>query len=277
MHACGFDSIPHDLGALFTVEQLPEGVPLRVRGMVRSNATFSGGTFASALHAFSRARQMKRRRAERRAVEPGRRGPAGAHGRRRRPHLDRDAGYWLVPLPTIDPFVVRRSAAALERYGPDFTYGHYAAVKRLPTVVGGMARRRRRWLSLRRCRRCGASCSSRVPAGRGPERGAARAGLLLGALHRRGRRPARSCTEVRGGDPGYTETAKMLAESALCLAFDDNPATAGQVTTASPWVTGSASGWSARGSRSPSGGWPRRRSPAPGRFGRFDPGRSPAP
>ena len=39
-------------------------------------------------------------------------------------------------------------------------------------------------------------------------------------------------TRVSGGDPGYDETAKMLAESALCLAFDDNPSTAGQVTTA---------------------------------------------
>jgi short subunit dehydrogenase-like uncharacterized protein len=39
-------------------------------------------------------------------------------------------------------------------------------------------------------------------------------------------------TRVSGGDPGYTETAKMLAESALCLAYDDNPSTAGQVTTA---------------------------------------------
>ena len=39
-------------------------------------------------------------------------------------------------------------------------------------------------------------------------------------------------TRVSGGDPGYTETAKMLAESALSLAFDDNPTTAGQVTTA---------------------------------------------
>lgn len=27
VHCCGFDSIPHDLGALFTVQQLPEGVP----------------------------------------------------------------------------------------------------------------------------------------------------------------------------------------------------------------------------------------------------------
>ncbi len=39
-------------------------------------------------------------------------------------------------------------------------------------------------------------------------------------------------TEVAGGDPGYDETAKMFAESALSLAFDDLPATSGQVTTA---------------------------------------------
>jgi short subunit dehydrogenase-like uncharacterized protein len=39
-------------------------------------------------------------------------------------------------------------------------------------------------------------------------------------------------TEVAGGDPGYDETAKMLAESALCLARDDLPVTAGQTTTA---------------------------------------------
>jgi short subunit dehydrogenase-like uncharacterized protein len=42
----------------------------------------------------------------------------------------------------------------------------------------------------------------------------------------------RVVTEVAGGDPGYGETAKMLAESALCLAFDDLPPTSGQVTTA---------------------------------------------
>jgi short subunit dehydrogenase-like uncharacterized protein len=40
-------------------------------------------------------------------------------------------------------------------------------------------------------------------------------------------------TEVAGGDPGYTETAKMISEAALCLAYDDLPATSGQVTTAS--------------------------------------------
>src|SRR3546814_9912026 len=29
-------------------------------------------------------------------------------------------GGWALPLPTIDPQIVRRSAAALDRYGPDF-------------------------------------------------------------------------------------------------------------------------------------------------------------
>jgi short subunit dehydrogenase-like uncharacterized protein len=42
----------------------------------------------------------------------------------------------------------------------------------------------------------------------------------------------RVITRVSGGDPGYDETAKMLAESALCLAYDELPATSGQVTTA---------------------------------------------
>ena len=43
----------------------------------------------------------------------------------------------------------------------------------------------------------------------------------------------RVVTEVAGGDPGYGETSKMLAESALCLAFDQGlPESAGQVTTA---------------------------------------------
>jgi short subunit dehydrogenase-like uncharacterized protein len=39
-------------------------------------------------------------------------------------------------------------------------------------------------------------------------------------------------TEVAGGDPGNDETAKMLAEAALCLLYDDVPAASGQLTTA---------------------------------------------
>jgi short subunit dehydrogenase-like uncharacterized protein len=229
VHACGFDSVPHDLGVLYTVQQLPEGVALRVRGMVRSNASLSGGTFASALGAFSRARQMKQAHAERRKVEPrveGRKVRTTA----KRPHFDKDAGYWLVPLPTIDPFVVRRSAAALERYGPDFTYSHYAAAKRLPSVVGGIALVGG-LAAAAQVPPVRSFLLSRLPQGEGPsEERRARSYFSVRFIGEGGGRT--TYTEVRGGDPGYTETAKMLAESALCLAFDDNPPTAGQVTTA---------------------------------------------
>ena len=71
----------------------------------------------------------------------------------------------------------------------------------------------------------------RVPAGEGPsESKRAKSWFTVSFLAETPDRTVR--TEVAGGDPGYTETAKMLAESALCLAFDDNPTTAGQVTTA---------------------------------------------
>ncbi len=229
VHACGFDSVPHDLGALFTVRQLPSDVPIRMRGFVRSNATFSGGTFASALNAMSRARQMKqahaeRRRAEQRSTERRVRTVA------KRPHRDEEAGYWLVPLPTIDPMVVKRSALALSEYGPDFEYGHYAAAKKLTSVVGGLAGVGALAVAaqvgpLRR------RLAERFPQGEGPsEERRSRSYFSVGFIAEGGGTKVR--TKVSGGDPGYTETAKMLAESALSLAFDDNPVTAGQVTPA---------------------------------------------
>ncbi|HET7385857.1 MAG TPA: saccharopine dehydrogenase NADP-binding domain-containing protein [Nocardioidaceae bacterium] len=229
VHACGFDSIPHDLGVQFTVEQLPEGAPVRVRGMVRTNARFSGGTLASALGAFARVPQMRRAHADRRAVEPR---PTGRRVRTvaRRPHRDPVTGWWLVPLPTIDPMIVGRSAAALARYGPDFEYAHYAAVKRLPTVVAGIGAAGGLAVAAQvpPVRRL---LADRLPAGSGPDQERRDASYF--SVRFVGEAGGQQVvTEVSGGDPGYTETSRMLAESALCLAFDDLPATAGQVTTA---------------------------------------------
>src|SRR4051794_30998300 len=230
VHCCGFDSIPHDLGAYFTVRQLPEGVPLKVNGYVRSNASFSGGTYHSAINGFARARQTIGAAKERRRGEPrpsGREIHSAGLGIRR----DSELGGWVVPLPTIDGAVVRRSAAALDRYGPDFTYGHHMVAKRLSTIaalgagVGAVAAlaplppTRKLLLKLK-------------SPGEGPsEAERAKSWFEVKFVGEGG--GERVVTEVSGGDPGYGETSKMLAESALCLAFDDGlPSTAGQVTTA---------------------------------------------
>jgi short subunit dehydrogenase-like uncharacterized protein len=229
VHSCGFDSIPYDLGAQFTVEQLPEGVPISIEGFARANASFSGGTYQSAIEIVSRLRssaKLGRERREREGNSSGRR-VKGVPGR---PHPDEFAGGWVVPFPTIDPQTVLRSARALDRYGPDFTYSHYAVVGPLPMAVGlgigagvvvGLAQippARDLLLKLK-------------PSGEGPSfEQRARSWFRVRFRARSNGQEVRA--EVSGGDPGYTETSKMLAESALCLAFDDLPQLGGQHTPA---------------------------------------------
>jgi saccharopine dehydrogenase (NAD+, L-glutamate forming) len=229
VHACGFDSIPHDLGAYFTVKQLPDDQPITLRGVVRSGGTFSGGTFHSALHQFSRAKQMKEAYAARRRAEnrPEGRSSRSVGGR---PHRDPVLGYWLLPLPTIDPIIVARSGAALPAYGPKFRYSHWAGTKTLRFAAGG-ALGVGVLSAAAQVKPVRDFLLGKVPQGSGPDEAKRdKSWFTVDFVGEGGGRTVR--TRVKGGDPGYTETAKMLSESALCLAFDDNPHTAGQVTPA---------------------------------------------
>lgn len=230
VHACGFDSVPHDLGALFTVRKLaaPDR-PVRLRGVVRAEGSVSGGTFASLLGVASRIPQMRAAARERADAEP-----APANGRKARavtlrPGRDQRLGYWLLPLPAIDQEIVARSGAALAEYGTDFSYSHAAGIRHAPVLVGalggiavGLAAAQvapvRRFLI------------GKLPSGAGPSdevRGRSTftvdfvAETVSTVLH----------TRVSGVDP-YDLSGIALAESALCLALDENPPTAGQVTTA---------------------------------------------
>jgi short subunit dehydrogenase-like uncharacterized protein len=228
VHCCGFDSVPHDLGAYFTVKQLPEGVPLKVEGFVRTNARFSGGTYHSAVNAFGRGRQTLAAARERKKAEPR---PTGrkVHTAPARIRRNGELGGWSVPLPTVDPTIVRRSAATVDRYGPDFTYGHNMVARHLATVAGMGAGigtvavlapiPPARKLLLK----------AKSP-GEGPDE-QTRAGSWFKIRFVGEGGGKRVVTEVSGGDPGYSETSKMLAECGLCLAFDDLPERSGQLTT----------------------------------------------
>jgi len=229
VHCCGFDSIPADLGVYYTVLQLPEDVPIKVQGYVSASAMFSGGTFHSAITAVSRYRDMAKAAAERHRAEDRPKGRK-VHGIKGLPRHEKIVGSWVLPAPVIDSQIVLRSARELDRYGPDFSYGHHVAVRTLPAaaaIAGGAGAAVllaqvapvRRWLL------------GRIKPGDGPDAQArAKAWFRARFVAEGGGR--RVLTEVSGGDPGYGETSKMLAESALCLAFDDLPSTRGQVTTA---------------------------------------------
>jgi short subunit dehydrogenase-like uncharacterized protein len=221
---CGFDSVPHDLGVRFTVAHLPDDAPTTVRGYVHATGTFSGGTAASAVNAIAS-----------RAL------PRGGGGRRDgvrevasvRPTIHRvpELGAWGVPLPTIDPVIVLRSARVLDGYGRRFRYGHFAEVGSLPMVAAGVAGV------------TGLAAMASTPPtrkllekllpdpGEGPsEERRARSRFRVTFLGGAGEQ--RVVTRVSGGDPGYDETSKMLGEAALSLALDGRGDAAGHCTPA---------------------------------------------
>jgi short subunit dehydrogenase-like uncharacterized protein len=222
---CGFDSVPHDLGVRFTVQHLPDDAPTTVRGYVHATGRFSGGTAASALDAISR-RAFPR---------------AGGRGDRAqvrevasvspRVHRVRELDAWGVPLPTIDPAIVLRSARELDGYGERFRYGHFAEVGSLPVAaagiaaVGGLA-------ALASAPPTRSLLQRLLPApGEGPsEERRARSRFRVTFVGGAGSQ--RVVTRVSGGDPGYDETAKMLGEAALSLAQDARGDAAGHVTPA---------------------------------------------
>ncbi len=229
VHSCGFDSIPYDLGALYTVQQLPEGAPIRLEGFVRAHAKFSGGTFHSAVHGMSRIRQSLRvagQRRQREARPEGRR----VHGVTKPPHHEEVAGGWVLPFPTIDPQTVLRSARALDRYGPDFSYGHYLVIKQLP-VLAALVAGAGTVVALAQVPPARDALLKLKDPGEGPT-AEERARAWFKVRFQGESEGRRIVSEVSGGDPGYGETSKMLAESALCLAHDDLPERAGQVTPA---------------------------------------------
>ncbi len=229
VHACGFDSIPHDLGAWYAVSKLGSTDPITLRGVVRAGGAASGGTFHSAMGAISRGKQMREAMVARRKKE-GR--PSGRSSRAvaGKPHRDSALGLYLLPMPTIDPSVVARSGAALASYGPDFRYSHYAGLKTLRYTVGGAVAVGSLVVAAQ-IPPVRNFLKKRVPQGSGPSQEKREKHWFT--VDFVGESAGRTVhTRVSGGDPGYDETAKMLAESALCLALDDNPQTSGQVTTA---------------------------------------------
>lgn len=231
VHSCGFDSVPYDLGALFTVSQLPDGDVIRLSGYGSAHGSVSSGTFQSALQIIGRLKESGRVARQRRSVERNADDGQPAEGRSvrgapGRVHRESLAGGWVVPAPVIDPQHVLRSARLDPSYGSDFTYSHYLVTRSLwrtaalgagLVVVGALAQLEATRGLLGRLKPPGTGPS--------PER-RSRSSFRVRFVADHGAEgqalTERLVTEVRGGDPGYGETAKMVSEAALRLAFDED-------------------------------------------------------
>ncbi|HEY2510390.1 MAG TPA: hypothetical protein VGI39_06030, partial [Polyangiaceae bacterium] len=252
VHCCGFDSIPSDLGVLLLQQEMQARHGARCAQVkyfvTKLRGGFSGGTAASALHLMeeaSRDPQIRRLLGNPYALDVDRTEPGPDGSDQKGVRWDRDLRSWTGPfvMAAINTRIVRRSNALLGyRYGKDFRYGESQA---LGSGLGGLAAATAMTLGIGSFFALAAIPPTRallrraLPApGEGPPKEARDSGFFVIKLvgiadAKNGAAPKRLLAIVRGqSDPGYGETAKMISESAVCLAQDgEGEARAGGVLT----------------------------------------------
>jgi short subunit dehydrogenase-like uncharacterized protein len=227
VNCCGFDSIPADFGAYYTMKQFESKdiKVLTIKGYAQFNSkgwnplsSISGGTWHSAIN-LMRIPELFRQRGAMSRIEK-----QAKSKDRKISHLFPQVHYlgkekaWGVPLPLVDNEIVLRSASGIQDYGQAFYYGHHGQLNSIVSLATGAVGvsslmafaqvkfTRDMLLSLR-------------PSGAGPDQDQRQKNSFQLRFHAKSEL-GEMITQVSGGDPGYSETSKMLSETALCLALD---------------------------------------------------------
>ena len=236
VHACGFDSIPSDLGVLFlqTLAQKRFGHPMTdVKMRVKSiRGKLSGGTVASMLNVIEEVRSDPQ--VAKIAKNPYALAPEGMQSGVRQPNVstfeyDADVESWVAPfvMAAVNTRVVHRSNALMEHaWGTAFTYDEAMMMGRgltgriraaafagtLGAFLAGSYFTPTRFLMKK----------TLLPKpGEGPSLEERESGFYK--LYLIGKDPEGNelRVTVKGDrDPGYGSTSKMLGEAAVCLFSD---------------------------------------------------------
>ena len=260
VHACGFDSIPSDLGVLDLAGRVAEDgageltdtslVVTRMRGGI------SGGTLASGLAEMTAARRDPQRKAvlgdpyslsPDRSAEPD----LGEQPDPRGTWFDDQLRQWVGPffMAGVNTRVVRRSNALLDyRYGRQFRYrevmglgtGPDAAAKgaALAAGMGGLGA----LMSNDVTGKAASTVAEKAlpKPGEGPDAETRRKGHFTMEIHAATTSGVDYVETVAAqGDPGYGATCVMLGEAALCLVESSGelPDVTGVLTPASAFGT----------------------------------------
>ncbi|MCG8312667.1 MAG: saccharopine dehydrogenase NADP-binding domain-containing protein [Pseudomonadales bacterium] len=233
VHCCGFDSIPSDMGVYFVQQyakshfQAPcQRIKLRVKV---AKGEFSGGTVASLMNVANEAAKdpgLRKQLADPYLIADGPR-PTVKQPRVASATHDKDFGCWLAPfvMEAINSRIVMRSNSLLgNEYGDDFQYDEalmtgagpkgWLAAQSITVGMGGFMVAAvippSRWLLEKFV----------LPApGEGPSPEVQRNGFFDIRFYGETTNGQIVRAKVTGDrDPGYGSTAKMIAESSICLA-----------------------------------------------------------
>ncbi|HVK75138.1 MAG TPA: saccharopine dehydrogenase NADP-binding domain-containing protein [Kofleriaceae bacterium] len=245
VHCCGFDSIPSDLGVLSLQHELTArtgGPAKKITALFgETKGAFSGGTVASLLgviDAAARDRAARKVLGDPYGLDPAG-SPRGPDHDVKAPGYDRTLGKVTAPflMAAINTRVVRRSHALLGHpWGTDWSYDERMSLPRSPVGVaaavaitgalaGFVAGSQVPWVRKQ--------IEHRLPRpGEGPTADQRARGHWTVRLYGEngGKRVVMKLADRL--DPGYAGTAKLLGESALCLAEDELATPTGVLTPA---------------------------------------------
>ena len=251
VHCAGFDSIPSDLGVWILHEHFQKlGKKLASASFFCGpmKGGFSGGTVASMmeiLDAAGKDADLRKLVGDPYALLPDREKDRGPDGQDQRDvRFDERIGQWTGPfvMAAVNTRIVRRTNALLDfAYGKGFQYSEAMSFGpgpqgfvRAAGITGGLAL----FVGVASFEKGRVLLGPLLPApGEGPSKENRDAGFFKVRIVGEGE-GARVDAFVAGtSDPGYGETAKMLGESAICLAKDELPERFGVLTPASAMGT----------------------------------------
>ena len=235
VNCCGFDSVPSDMGVLFmqkkAMEETGAYFPSISMRLKNAKGGFSGGTFASMFNIREDAekdRSIYKVIMRRYSLNPDQEFDGPDKRDLRTVLYDPIARSWIAPfvMATINTRIVRRSHA-LEGFpfGEDFTYDEAIFCGK------GFRGRLRGWgyilpLGVVRAAKPGSFLNKLLrwylpDPGEGPSAEKREKGWFRLAFYGKTADNRIAEAELIGqGDPGYSATARMIAECAVCLAKD---------------------------------------------------------
>jgi short subunit dehydrogenase-like uncharacterized protein len=209
VNCCGFDSIPADYAAWLTAKKLPKDEPKTLKGFIRTNASFSGGTLNTAIEAMHMEVKKKSVKTKLKRHPDAPRIPLKIH-------YSDEVKSWAIPMPVVDPHIVKRSAHRLpEDYGVAVSYAQFfvrssfgKVVKTVLPIAFAMV--------MVRFKRFRDRIQKKFKPGTGPSE-TKRATSKFEVICYGKSASAEAITKISGRDPGYDETAKMFSQAAFTL------------------------------------------------------------
>ena len=203
---CGFESIPPDIGTYYSTKHLEEEI-IDIKCYMKTKGQISGGTWASFLNHFNSKKEKNRLNKK-----------VSKKVKNKIIFYNKEFKKWALLFPDIDKHIISRSSKSIKGYAENMRFTKYMLFNSLFKIISLLIpilfisilakfKLTRKWLE------------SFIPSGTGPSEDKRAQHwfeyILVGTTKNQ-----KITTIVKGGDPGYGETSKFVAEMGLAINLD---------------------------------------------------------